>query len=106
MVDSTMVDVQDVHSVREQGPSTVTGGAAVDVDEEPVVVPEGVNAEEAKMLEAAMFGIPYQGPVPQASAFRDTISSSSITPEMRAQRRIRMEQDRDFYASLKLDQEK
>jgi hypothetical protein len=115
MVDSTMMDVQDATGsiARDQAPrGTVTGTTAVvDVDEDPIVLPEGVNAEEAKMLEAAMFGIPYQGPVPQANntnhaAFRDTISSSSITPEMRAQRRIRMEQDRDFYASLKLDQEK
>ena len=85
--------------------AAVVGDRTVDVQED-VVLPEGVNAEEAKMLEAAMFGIPYQGPMPQTSTFRDTISSSSMTPEMRAQRQIRMEQDRAFHASLKADQEK
>ena len=66
------------------------------------------------MLEAAMFGIPYQGTIPQATAtantgaqtYRDTISSTSMTPEMRAQRQIRMEQDRAFQASLRQDREK
>ncbi|UPR00899.1 UBX domain-containing protein [Chloropicon primus] len=94
MVDSTMVDAQDA----QNEPSS----AAV----EDIVLPDGVNAEEAKMLEAAMFGIPYQGPVPQAATYRDTISSSTMNPEMRAQRQIRMEQDRAFHASLRADQEK
>ena len=73
---------------------------------EDIILPDGVNAEEAKMLEAAMFGIPYQGPVTQTPSYRDTISSSSMNPEVRAQRQIRMEQDRAFHASLRADQEK
>ncbi|WZN60492.1 UBX domain-containing protein [Chloropicon roscoffensis] len=95
MVDSTMADAQ--HSA----PTTTRNAEGEDI-----ILPDGVNAEEAKMLEAAMFGIPYQGPVTQTPSYRDTISSSSMNPEVRAQRQIRMEQDRAFHASLRADQEK
>mmetsp|Transcript_22885 Transcript_22885/g.48397 ORF Transcript_22885/g.48397 Transcript_22885/m.48397 type:complete len:625 (-) Transcript_22885:1731-3605(-) len=103
--DKNMVDV--VHSAPPAGNVAPHGNVAPAEDE--IILPEGVNAEEAKMLEAAMFGIPYQGPIPtagNAGSYKEAISSSSMTPEMRAQRQLRIEQEREFRASLKADQEK
>ncbi len=87
-------------------------------DEE--ALPEGVTAaerEEARMLEAAMLGVPYKGPVPgeasasERSAFGGVSgvglgSSAAPTAEVAEARAIRTDTDWAYEESLRLDREK
>lgn len=54
------------------GHATHAGGGAGGFEE--MDLPEGINVEEARMLEAAMLGIPYQGRIPD---FRNMCASEN-----------------------------
>jgi len=70
------------------------GGGFGDID-----LPEGINVEEARMLEAAMLGIPYTGRMPQFGA----ASAVPVDPSVLGQRNLRREQDAAFEESLAAD---
>ena len=69
-------------------------------DLEGVDLPEGINVEEARMLEAAMLGIPYTGRMP---TFGEGAAAAPVDPEARAQRALRREQDEAYEESLAAD---
>ena len=78
-------------------------------DQDEFIVPEGIDLEEAKQLEAAMFGVAYEAP-----AARQPIDPSQPLPfvDMNASEDVlrsrfeKYEQDAAFQESLRLDQEK
>ncbi|KAK9817835.1 hypothetical protein WJX72_002895 [[Myrmecia] bisecta] len=81
--------------------------------DEDLQLPDGINVEEARMLEAAMLGIPYAGRMPDfspagqaAAAQAAAEANESLSPSVHAGRRIREEQDAAYYQSLRADQEK
>lgn len=76
------------------------GAAAVAADE-PLDLPEGINLEEARMLEAAMLGIPYAGRIPDFSAA--PAAAAPLSPGTLEQHAIRREQDQAYEESLALD---
>jgi hypothetical protein len=79
-------------------------GVAVDHDEVPLDLPEGINLEEARMLEAAMLGIPYQGRMPDFSnAAAAAAAGPPLSPGAFEQRSLRAEQDAAYEESLALD---
>jgi hypothetical protein len=81
------------------------------VDDE---LPEGVTAaerEEARMLEAAMLGVPYEGPVPDAGGAGGLGVSgfglgAAPSAEVAEARLIRSDTDWAYEESLRLDREK
>jgi hypothetical protein len=78
-------------------------GVAVGGDE-PLDLPEGINLEEARMLEAAMLGIPYQGRMPDFSnAAAAAAAGPPLSPGAMEQRSLRAEQDAAYEESLALD---
>jgi hypothetical protein len=78
-------------------------GVAVGGDE-PLDLPEGINLEEARMLEAAMLGIPYQGRMPDFSAEAAAAAAGPpLSPGAMEQRSLRAEQDAAYEESLALD---
>ena len=63
-----------------------------------------------RMLEAAMLGLPYSGRMPDFSqpAFVQGANggdAAPLSPSVRAQRKLRQEQDDAFHASLKVTQQ-
>lgn len=70
-------------------------GDDIDID-----LPEGINVEEARMLEAAMLGIPYAGRMPGFGPRGPTMPPD---PAAVAQRVLRQEQDDAFEESLAAD---
>jgi hypothetical protein len=81
--------------------AAVTGVA----DDVPLDLPEGINLEEARMLEAAMLGIPYQGRMPDFSnaAAAAAAAGPPLSPGAMEQRSLRAEQDAAYEESLALD---
>eukprot|EP00879_Flechtneria_rotunda_P011830 GHRR01012357.1.p1 GENE.GHRR01012357.1~~GHRR01012357.1.p1 ORF type:complete len:434 (+),score=172.34 GHRR01012357.1:113-1303(+) len=79
---------------------TGNGSAVPDIE-----LPEGINLEEARMLEAAMLGIPYEGSIPDFR--RDEVATATaaapLSPETMEQRSLRAEQDAAYEESLALD---
>jgi hypothetical protein len=63
-------------------------------------LPEGIDAEEARMLEAAMLGVPYQGRIPDWSQPR-------VAPVLSAEAQERLshmqQQDLEYEESLAAD---
>lgn len=78
-------------------------GVAVGDDEAPLDLPEGINLEEARMLEAAMLGIPYQGRMPDFSNAAAAAAGPPLSPGAMEQRSLRAEQDAAYEESLALD---
>ena len=86
-----------------------SGRSVVDDD-----LPEGVTAaerEEARMLEAAMLGVPYEGPVPDAGGAGGLGVSgfglgAAPSAEVAEARLIRSDTDWAYEESLRLDREK
>lgn len=78
-------------------------GVAVEDDEAPLDLPEGINLEEARMLEAAMLGIPYQGRMPDFSNAAAAAAGPPLSPGAMEQRSLRAEQDAAYEESLALD---
>lgn len=83
----------------------------------PFDLPDGINAEEARMLEAAMLGIPYEGPMPDfsaeglaaAAAARDAArvaAEANLSPGAAEARNLRREQDDAYEQSLADDRRK
>lgn len=68
-------------------------------------LPEGINLEEARMLEAAMLGIPYQGRIPDFSAAPPpaAAAAAALSPGTRERRNLQAEQDAAYEESLALD---
>ncbi len=69
-------------------------------------LPMGVDAhelEEARMLEAALLGVPYQGRIPDFSNRPARAASSVQVPGLSETRDLRWEQDRDYEESLAAD---
>lgn len=64
-------------------------------------LPEGINLEEARMLEAAMLGVPYAGRIPDFSA--SAAAATPLSPGTLEQHAIRREQDQAYEESLALD---
>lgn len=81
-------------------------GVAVGDDEAPLDLPEGINLEEARMLEAAMLGIPYQGRMPDFSNAAAAAAGPPLSPGAMEQRSLRAEQDAAYEESLALDRAK
>lgn len=77
------------------------GGAAAAAVDEPLDLPAGINLEEARMLEAAMLGIPYAGRLPDFSAA--PAAATPLSPGTLEQHAIRREQDQAYEESLALD---
>ena len=75
------------------------GPAARGVDDDEPELPDGINAEEARMLEAAMFGTAYQGRIPD---FSNPPPPENLDPALVQQRMLREEQDAAFQASLRV----
>lgn len=81
------------------------GGAGVGGEPDvPLDLPEGINLEEARMLEAAMLGIPYAGRIPDFSAA--PAPAAPLSPGTLEQHAIRREQDQAYEESLALDRAK
>lgn len=79
------------------GPAAVNG-AAPDV---PLDLPDGINLEEARMLEAAMWGVPYQGRMPDFNA--TAAAAEQLSPGVVERRSLQAEQDAAYEESLALD---
>jgi hypothetical protein len=77
------------------------GDAAAAAVDEPLDLPAGINLEEARMLEAAMLGIPYAGRLPDFSAA--PAAATPLSPGTLEQHAIRREQDQAYEESLALD---
>lgn len=77
------------------------GGAHQAPADPPLDLPEGINLEEARMLEAAMLGIPYEGRIPDFSAA--PAAATPLSPGTLEQHAIRREQDQAYEESLALD---
>lgn len=82
------------------GLGAAAAGAGADPDV-PLDLPEGINLEEARMLEAAMLGIPYAGRIPDFSAA--PAPAAPLSPGTLEQHAIRREQDQAYEESLALD---
>lgn len=81
------------------------------MDDEDLELPEGFSRhdlEEARMMEAALLGIPYQGRMPDFSARGPGGggTGASLDPEAVGQRELRWDQDREYEESLKADRAK
>jgi hypothetical protein len=63
-------------------------------------LPEGIDAEEARMLEAAMLGVPYQGRIPDWNQQREPPVLSAEAQERLAHMQ---QQDLEFEESLAAD---
>jgi hypothetical protein len=63
-------------------------------------LPEGIDAEEARMLEAAMLGVPYEGRIPDFAQRREATNLSPGAAERVAYMR---EQDMEYEESLAAD---
>lgn len=83
------------------GGAAAAAGVAGFVEEEPLDLPAGINLEEARMLEAAMLGIPYAGRIPDFSAA--PAAAAPRSPGALEQQSIRQEQDQAYEESLALD---
>lgn len=81
-----------------RGPPAAAAAAAL---EEPLDLPEGINIEEARMLEAAMLGVPYAGRIPDFAAGGG--APAPLSPTTLEQHAIRREQDQAYEESLALD---
>lgn len=77
------------------GPSTVHPWVIDDIP----ALPDGINVEEAKMLEAAFLGIPYEGPVQHSNP-------QPVSPTSIALQNLRQEQDEAYEESLRADRAK
>ena len=78
-------------------------------DQDEFILPDGIDLEEAKQLEAAMFGVAYEAP----EARRPIDPSQSLpfvdmnaSEEVLRNRFEKYEQDAAFQESLRLDREK
>lgn len=83
-------------------------GGANRFDEEEEDLPAGVSSaemEEARMLEAALLGVPYEGRMPDFSQ-RNGQPSEPADPSVREGRSLRWEQDRAYEESLAADRAK
>ena len=69
-------------------------------------LPVDIDVEEARMLEAAMLGIPYEGEIPPHRRPLGSVSSASIDPAAVEQRLLRQEQDDAYEQSLQADRAK
>lgn len=81
-----------------EGPSTFAPGVGGDFD-----LPEGIDREEAKMLEAAMLGVAY---IPPDNRVPDYGASAPAPASVLNARTIANETDRAYQESLRADQEK
>jgi hypothetical protein len=80
---------------------TAVGRSGIDL---PLNLPEEINLEEARMLEAAMLGIPYAGRMPDFSGAQDAAAAAApLSPGTIEQRTLRQEQDDAYEESLALD---
>lgn len=68
-------------------------------------MPSDINMEEARMLEAAMLGIPYEGRIPDFSA-QSARPDQPMSPTAVAGRAVRQEQDYAYEQSLQADRDK
>ncbi|KAK9842580.1 hypothetical protein WJX81_007176 [Elliptochloris bilobata] len=75
------------------------GAEGDDVD-----MPADINLEEARMLEAAMLGVPYEGRMPDYGA--PAAPPAPVAPDVAAHRDLRREQDDAYQASLRADRQK
>lgn len=66
-------------------------------------LPDGINMEEARMLEAAMLGIPYEGRIPD---FNNPTPPEPVSPTVIHHRQLREEQDQAYHDSLQADERK
>jgi hypothetical protein len=82
-----------------EGPGGAAAAAGVR-DEPPLDLPDGINVEEARMLEAAMLGVPYAGRIPDFTA---AAAAAPLSPGAMEQRSLRQEQDAAYEESLALD---
>ncbi|CAD7699793.1 unnamed protein product [Ostreobium quekettii] len=74
-------------------------------DDEPIL-PDDINAEEARMLEAVMIGADFKGHIPDFSELRVARPPPVVSAATRANRTLRAEQDREYEESLRADREK
>lgn len=89
--------VIDLDSDGSEGPA---GPAPMDTGADDIQLPDGINEEEARMLEAAMFGVPYAGKIPDFS------NVAPVSGEVMEQRRINSNIDDAYAESLRADREK
>ncbi|KAL0025751.1 hypothetical protein WJX77_008951 [Trebouxia sp. C0004] len=68
-------------------------------------MPSDINVEEARMLEAAMLGIPYEGRIPDFTA-QPAKPDQPMSPTAVAGRAVRQEQDYAYEQSLQADRDK
>lgn len=69
-------------------------------------LPADIDVEEARMLEAAILGIPYEGEIPPHRLPLGTVPSASLDPAAIEQRLLRQEQDDAYEQSLQADRAK
>ena len=89
--------VIDLDSDGSEGPA---GPAPMDTGADDIQLPDGINEEEARMLEAAMFGVPYAGKIPEFS------NVAPVSGEVMEQRHINRDIDDAYAESLRADREK
>jgi len=98
---------------RQHRSAAAGGGGGHAGDDPPIDLPDGIDAEEARMLEAAMLGVPYGGRIPDwgaEAAARDARAASAAAaaadPASLASRALVQEQDAAYQASLAVDRVK
>mmetsp|Transcript_10297 Transcript_10297/g.19490 ORF Transcript_10297/g.19490 Transcript_10297/m.19490 type:complete len:431 (-) Transcript_10297:253-1545(-) len=115
-LDAARMSSLNVQGTRARQPTRPVGSAAGPaVAEAGFVLPEGVDAEEARMLEAVMMGVPYTGNIPSFEQLPDAAAAAAGTvadgapppsPGLVYSRMLRDEQDRDLQMSLEADRAK
>ena len=65
-------------------------------------MPEGIDTEEARMLEAAMLGVPYEGRIPDFSQRREP-AARNLSPAAAERLAYMQEQDMEYEESLAAD---
>ena len=93
----------------DDGPRRVTRAAAAAAGAPPAdaapALPDDVDVEEARMIEAAMLGVPYEPPASRASR-TGGVPPPPPSPRSMAARMLRQEQDDAYAASLAADRAK
>ncbi len=91
-----------LHVPPGQGMGALHGTPSLDL-------PDGINVEEARMLEAAMLGVPYSGRMPDFAReaaereAREVAGLAAVDPNVAEQRLLVSEQDAAYEESLALD---
>ncbi|GIL59381.1 hypothetical protein Vafri_14249 [Volvox africanus] len=92
------------------GVTTVSGRGNTAWDDDELELPEGMSRhelEEARMMEAALLGVPYEGRgLRDFSSGRAAGGSEEMAPELREHRELRWDQDRAYEESLAADRAK